>query len=70
MSKTYYNVQHIEKSKVVPVHTMKAYSGSRCIAPYVLHLTVDGGKGSATCTGCNTLRNKTQYPLNMRLDGP
>jgi len=63
-------VQHIEKSKVVPVHTMKAYSRSRCIAPYVIHFAVDGGKGSTTCPSCITLRKAPQYSLNMRLDGP
>jgi len=63
-------VQHIEKSKVVPVHTMKAYSGSRCIAPYVIHLAEDGGKGSTTCPSCITLRKEPQHSLYMRLDGP
>ena len=64
--KTYSNVQHIEKSKVVPVHTMKTYSGSRCTAPYVFspHCRyVGGGRGSTTCPSCITLQERTPVPI-------
>jgi len=70
MSKTHSNVQHIGKSNVVPVHTMKAYSGSRCIAPYVFHLAVDKGKGSTTCPGCITLQERTLVPTEYEAGRP
>jgi hypothetical protein len=32
-------IKFIKKGKVVPVHAMKAYKGSRGIAPHILYLS-------------------------------
>jgi hypothetical protein len=43
---------------VLPVHTMKAYGGSRGMAPVILKLTTDGGEWLTSGPGRFTLGKK------------
>lgn len=44
---------------VIPFHAMKTYRRIKLIAPFLLTLMWDGGKWSASCSGCFTPREST-----------
>jgi hypothetical protein len=54
-------------SKQTPHH--ETVQGSRCMAPPLLMLALDGGEWSASCHGHFTSQGRAQYPLNRRLGG-
>ena len=54
------------KDKAVPVHAMRAYKGSRGIAPLVLTSTLDGGERSISHSDSFTLGKERRYQFNRR----
>jgi hypothetical protein len=58
------------KVTVDHVHTMKAYKGSRGIAPPIRNLELDGDEWSTSRPGRFTARKEPQYTLDRGLCGP
>jgi hypothetical protein len=57
------------KGKVFPIHAMKAYGGSRCIAPLILTFSATQRWVVNFMPGGFTLRKEPQYRLNTRMCG-
>jgi len=57
------------KSKVFPIHSIKAYTGNRGIIPF-LKWGLDGSKWLTSCPGRFAPVKEPQHPLNTRLGGP
>ena len=53
----------------VPDHTMKAYRGSRSMAPHSLNLSSSGGQWSISCWNHFTSRKEPWHPLSKRQGG-
>lgn len=60
---------HTHKSKVFPVHSMKAYTGKRGVTP-LWTWALDEGKWLTSCPGHSALTTESQHPMNTRLGGP
>ena len=58
----------INNCKICPCPTHEGVQRRRGIAPLILNL--EGGKWLASCPGCLTPWELSQYPLNKRLGGP
>jgi hypothetical protein len=58
-----------KKVKFFPVHEMKAYRGSRNIAPLITS-ALDGGEYLTSRPWPLYLGRKNRYPINRRLVGP
>jgi hypothetical protein len=55
-----------QTSKVVPVHTMKPYTGRRGIAPLILNLGTGGGQWSTSRLGRSTPRYRTPVLIEKK----
>lgn len=60
---------HTCKNKVLPIHSIKAYTGNRGITPF-LNLGLDGGKWLNSCLGHFAPVKEPRHPLNTGLGGP
>jgi hypothetical protein len=63
-------ISNNKRGKVVPLHTMKEYGGSRCIAPLVRKLGKGGVAWSTFRTGRFTVGREFRNLLTRRLGGP
>jgi hypothetical protein len=70
---TYFAVKKKKKSKVVPVYTMKAYSGRRAIAQLIFNIStktdLNGKIHAPATTPPPPQKKKPRYPLNRMLGG-
>jgi hypothetical protein len=57
-----------KRGSVSPVFSMKAFWGSRGIAPSFLNFELVGDVWSASCSGKYAQKNSSWCPLNVRLD--
>ena len=64
------NIYFTRYGEIVPVHEIKAYRGSRGIAPLILNSAPDRDEWSTSRTSRFNSGKEPRYPLNGRLGGP